>query len=50
MIKPSTGSRIEPKLLEKLKSYAKSKRWTTSQAIEVIVAQFFNYELSDNAG
>lgn len=49
-MKISTGSRIESKLLDKLKSYAKEKRWTTSQAIEVIIAQFFQYELTDNAG
>lgn len=49
-MKISTGSRIDQKLLDKLKGYAKEKRWTTSQAIEIIIAQFFDYELSDNAG
>lgn len=50
MIKPSTSARIEPKLLDKLIDFAKKKRWTKSQAIEIIIAQFFNYELTDNVG
>lgn len=50
MIKPSTSARIERKLLDKLADFAKKKRWTKSQAIEIIIAQFFNYELSDNVG
>lgn len=50
MIKPSTGTRIEHELLKLLKNYAKGNHWTTSKAIEIIVAQFFNYELSDNVG
>lgn len=50
-MKISTSSRIEPKLLDKLKSYASEKHWTTSQAIEEIVALFFNnYELTANDG
>ena len=49
-MKVSTGSRIEPKLLNMLKDYAHQKRWTTSQAIEEIIALFFQYELSENSG
>ena len=49
-MKISTGSRIEPKLLDLLKDYARKKRWTTSQAIEEIIALFFKYEPSDNVG
>lgn len=50
MIKPSTGTRIERNLLALLKDYAKGNHWTTSKAIEIIIAQFFNYELTDNVG
>lgn len=49
-MKISTGSRIEPKLLDLLKDFAQQRRWTTSQAIEEIIAQFFKYELSVNNG
>lgn len=49
-MKISTGSRIEPKLLDMLKDYAHQKRWTTSQAIEEIIAMFFKYELSEISG
>ena len=49
-MKLSTGSRIEANLRELLDKFANERHWTTSQAIEIIIAQFFNYELSDNAG
>lgn len=43
-------ARIDDKLFELVNKFAKEKHWKTSQTIREIVAQFFNYELSDNDG
>lgn len=43
-------TRIDDNLFKLLEEFSKEKRWKTSQTIREIVAQFFNYELSDNVG
>ena len=43
-------TRIDDNLFKLLEDFSKEKRWKTSQAIREIVAQFFNYELTDNVG
>ncbi|MBR2526575.1 hypothetical protein IKE67_08945 [bacterium] len=43
-------TRIDDELLKLLQGFCKEHKWKPSQAIREIIAQFFNYELSDNAG
>lgn len=43
-------TRVDDDLFNKLEKFADEKHWKVSQAVREILAQFFKYELSDNAG